>query len=132
MYVLSMFLIQILLNYIYTVLYYILYKLNTPFKKVGVSPSPTNQTLPGREYLSFSRPWRVWLVTSRLGGRENRYLFLHCSNIFGVLGGRWTIVTIAMMAAAAVRIAGVRTRIVAVMLILTIPILMIACRQVND
>jgi hypothetical protein len=27
----------------------------------------TNQTLPGRELLNYSRPGRVWLVTSRLG-----------------------------------------------------------------
>jgi|LakMenEpi03Aug12_release.lakeMendotaPanAssembly.Ray.scaffolds.fasta_scaffold2937772_1 hypothetical protein len=27
----------------------------------------TNQTLPGRELSNYSRPWRVWLVTSQLG-----------------------------------------------------------------
>jgi hypothetical protein len=27
----------------------------------------TNQTLPGREKINYSRPRRVWLVTSRLG-----------------------------------------------------------------
>jgi hypothetical protein len=40
-------------------------------KKVNYFPVPsrdvTNQTLTGREYLNYSRPGRVWLVTSRLG-----------------------------------------------------------------
>jgi hypothetical protein len=40
-------------------------------KKVIVFPVPSgdviNQTLHGRELLNYSRPGRVWLVTSRLG-----------------------------------------------------------------
>jgi hypothetical protein len=35
----------------------------------------TDQTLPGREKLNYSRPLRVWLVTPRLGTGKNRNLF---------------------------------------------------------
>jgi hypothetical protein len=40
-------------------------------KNVNDFPVPsrdvTHQTLPGGEYFNYSRPWRVWFVTSRLG-----------------------------------------------------------------
>ncbi len=35
----------------------------------------TDQTLPGREYFNFSRPGRVWSVTSRLGNGKIVNLF---------------------------------------------------------
>ncbi len=35
----------------------------------------TNQTLPGRELLNYSRPGRVWLVTSRLGTGKPLFLY---------------------------------------------------------
>jgi hypothetical protein len=48
-------------------------------KKVIVFPVPkqdvTNQTLPGRELLYYSRPQRVWLVTFLLGTGKNFNLF---------------------------------------------------------
>jgi hypothetical protein len=48
-------------------------------KKVTYFPVPsrdvTNQTLPGREQFNYSRPWRVWLVTSRLGRGKSLTFF---------------------------------------------------------
>ncbi len=53
-------------------------------KKVIVFPVPsrdvTNETLPGRELLHYSRPGRVWFVTSRLG-TGTRYPFLQCMSL---------------------------------------------------
>ncbi len=48
-----------------------IHQICTLWKKVMVFPVPsedvTNQTFPGRELSNYSRPGRVWLVTSRLG-----------------------------------------------------------------
>ncbi len=48
-------------------------------KKVSHFPVPsrdvTDQTLPGQEKLNYSRPGRVWLVTSRLGKGKRLTLF---------------------------------------------------------
>ncbi len=48
-------------------------------KKVSHFPVPsrdvTDQTLPGREKLNYSRPGRVWSVTSRLGTGKRLTLF---------------------------------------------------------
>ncbi len=53
-------------------------------KKVGDFPvhsrDVTNQTLPGLELLNYSRPGRVWLVTSRLGTGESP-TFLQCTRV---------------------------------------------------
>jgi len=51
-------------------------------KKVIVFPvtswDVTNQTLPGQELLNYSRPGRVWLVTSRLGtGKTTTFFTVH-------------------------------------------------------
>ncbi len=50
---------------------FIAWEHNYTVKKVNDFPIPsqdvTNQTLPGPEYLNYSRPGRVWLVTSRQG-----------------------------------------------------------------
>ncbi len=49
-------------------------------KRLSVFPVPsrdvTNQTLPGRELLNYSRPYWVWLVRSRLGtGKTITFLY---------------------------------------------------------
>jgi hypothetical protein len=62
-------------------------------KKVIVFPVPsrdvTNQTLPGREFLNYSRRGRVWFVTSpRLGTGKTIAIFYSVSSpVAVVLGG---------------------------------------------
>ncbi len=55
-------------------------------KKATGLPVPsrdvTIQTLPGRELLNYSRPGRVWSVTSRLGTGKPT-IFLQCINSTG-------------------------------------------------
>ncbi len=52
-------------------------------KKVYNFPVPsravTDQTLPGREKFNYSRPMRVWSVTSRLGTGKSQTFFLQCT-----------------------------------------------------
>ncbi len=63
-------------------LIYFLCLINCTVKKVIVFPVPNrdvmNQSLRGRKKFYNSRPGRVWLVTYRLQGRENRTLFRVC------------------------------------------------------
>ncbi len=52
-------------------------------KKIFDFPVPSwdvpNQTLPGREKFNYSRPGRVWLVTSPAGDGKIDKLFLQCT-----------------------------------------------------
>ncbi len=63
----------LMMSFLYRSTCYLLWSRNycTLYKKVIVFPVPsrdaTNQTLPGWEFLNYSRRGRVWLVTSRLG-----------------------------------------------------------------
>jgi hypothetical protein len=41
----------------------------------------TDQTLPGQEKLNYSRPGRVWSVTSRLGTGKPLTFFLQCKEL---------------------------------------------------
>ncbi len=56
-------------------------------KRLAFFPSPagmwyaTNQTLSGRKLLNYSRPERVWLVTSRLRTGKTINFFLQCEYI---------------------------------------------------
>ncbi len=47
----------------------------------------TNQTLPGQEQLNYSRPGRVWLVTSQLGTGKAVTFLLQCRQILPNLLG---------------------------------------------
>jgi hypothetical protein len=53
-------------------------------KKVSGFPVPsrdvTNQTLPGRELLNYSRSRGVWKETSRLGTGKQLTSFLQCTS----------------------------------------------------
>jgi hypothetical protein len=66
-------------------IYFTLYWCLQCKKKVIVFPVPsrdvTNQTLPGLELLKYSRPERVWLVTSRLGTGKTITFFYSVYNI---------------------------------------------------
>ncbi len=56
-----------------------MYHSNVHCKKVIVFPVPsgdvTNQSLPGQDLLNYSRPGRVWSVTSRLGTGKTIIIF---------------------------------------------------------
>ncbi len=58
-------------------------------KKASKFPVPTrdgnNQNLPGQEQPNYSRPGRVWLLTSRLG-TGNSIPFLQCAHSRGFKG----------------------------------------------
>jgi hypothetical protein len=61
-------------------------RISTLLKKIIVFPVPsrgvTNQTLSGRELLNYSRPGRVWLVTSRLGtGKTIIFFTVHDAGV---------------------------------------------------
>ncbi len=49
----------------------------------------TNQTLPGLEFFNYSRPWRVWLVTSRLGTGKTITFFTVYECVYLCCQGDW-------------------------------------------
>jgi hypothetical protein len=67
-------------------------QLSYTVKKVNDFPVPsrdvTNQTLPGRECLNYSRPVRVWLVTPRLGPGKWQTFFYSVPSRQATLAGR--------------------------------------------
>ncbi len=69
------------------------YKVHYTVKKVNGFPVPsrdvTNQTLSGREYLNYSWPGRVWLVTSQLGTRKWLTFFYRVVNCYHRTTGQW-------------------------------------------